>query len=43
MVNARHVIEVLKLRFGDHQVVLSNQTRLKLTRHYKAVIELLRD
>lgn len=38
LVNAAHVSEVLKLRFGDSQLVLSNGDKLKLTRHYKSAI-----
>lgn len=39
LVNANHVKQVIKLRFGDHQLLLSNAEKLKLTRHYKTSIE----
>lgn len=39
LVNAEHVKQVIKLRFGDHQLLMSDTTKLKLTRHYKSVIE----
>ena len=39
LVNARHVVRVSKLRFGDHQVVLSNQKELRLSRRYRSALE----
>lgn len=39
LINALHVKEVIKLRFGDHQLLMSDATKLKLTRHYKSAIK----
>lgn len=39
LVNREHVKQVAKLRFGDHQIVLSDNRQLRLSRRYKSAIE----
>lgn len=39
MVNAKHVKQVLKRRFGDYDLELSNNTKLPLSRHYNSAIK----
>lgn len=39
LVNAQHVKQVIKRRFGDYNIILSNDLSLKLTRHYKSVVQ----
>ena len=39
LVNAKHVTKFEKLRFGDYQLELSDQTELRISRRYKTSIE----
>lgn len=39
LVNAKHIIKTEKLRFGDHQITLSNGKILRVSRRYKAILE----
>jgi len=39
LVNASHVKQVAKLRFGDSEVTMSNGSRLRASRRYKSAIE----
>ena len=39
MVNTAHVEQVIKRRFGDYQLVMSNNVELRLSRHYKSAIK----
>lgn len=39
LVNAQHVKQVNKLRFRDHQLVLSNEQSVRLSRRYSSVLE----
>ncbi|NQZ82205.1 MAG: response regulator transcription factor [Colwellia sp.] len=41
MVNLSHVKQFAKLRFGDYELVLSNDIKLRLSRNYKSVISQL--
>ncbi len=41
MVNLSHVKQFTKLRFGDYELVLSNDNKLRLSRNYKSVISYL--
>ena len=38
LVNAKHVKQISKLRFGDQLLVLSNEKELRVSRRYKSVI-----
>lgn len=39
LVNAQHVKKINKLRFRDHQLVLSNEQSVRLSRRYSSVLE----
>ena len=39
MVNAKHVKQVLKRRFGDYHLELSNGSKLRLSRHYRSAVK----
>jgi len=37
-VNAHHVIQAQKLRFGDYELTLSNKSKIRLSRRYKSIL-----